>query len=66
MDTLFYLAERLIGFNKAHRSLGPLRILAASALKGCTLEEGLLLYQGRLIVPDVDNVRTELVKEAYK
>ena len=29
------------------------------------MEEGLLLYQERLIVPDVDNLRTELIREAH-
>jgi len=29
------------------------------------MEEGLLLYQKRLIVPNVDNLRMELIREAY-
>ena len=26
----------------------------------------MLLYQGRLVVPDVDNLRTDLVREAHE
>jgi len=30
-----------------------------------TLEDGLLLYQGRVVVADVDHERTKLIKEAH-
>ena len=33
--------------------------------KGYYLDEGLLLYKGRLIVPDIGILRTEIIKEAY-
>ena len=29
------------------------------------IEEGLLLYQERLIVLDINNLQTELIREAY-
>jgi hypothetical protein len=29
------------------------------------MEEGLLLYQERLIVLDINNLQTELIREAY-
>ena len=65
LDTSFPLAERLRGFNKHYLSLAGLRKLAATRTSGYTLEDGLLLYQGRLVVPDVDNIRTDLVREAH-
>ena len=33
--------------------------------KGYCLDEGLLLYKGRLIVPDTGILQTEIIKEAY-
>ena len=59
------LAERLRGFNRYYTLLASLRKLAASRTNGCTIEDGLLFYRGRLVVPDVDNVRTDLVREAH-
>jgi hypothetical protein len=66
IDTSFLLIERLLGFNKSYYSLARLRILATSGANDYILEDGLLFYQGRLLVPDADNLRTELVKEAHE
>jgi hypothetical protein len=32
---------------------------------GFTLKKDLLLYEGYLVVPDKNNLRTRLIKEAY-
>jgi hypothetical protein len=65
LETPIPLVERLRGFNKYYTPLASLRKLAASRTNGCTIEDGLLFYRGRLVVLDVDNVRIDLVREAY-
>ena len=45
--------------------MASLRKLAASRTNSCTIEDGLLFYRGRLVVLDIDNVRIDLVREAY-
>ena len=45
-----------------------LRALCEQAKKGdpkFKIEEELLLYQERLIVPNINNLRTKLIREAY-
>jgi hypothetical protein len=64
-DTSSPLAERLLGFNQYHLSLASLRKLAEANTKGYSLEGNLLLYKGRLVVPNVDTLRTDLVREAH-
>ena len=65
LDTPSPLAERLRGFNRHYTPLASLRELAASRTNGCTIEDGLLFYRGRLIVSNVDNIRIDLIREAY-
>lgn len=65
LDMSFPLADQLMGFNKRHDSLQKLRQLATDQQHGYTLEDGLLLHHGRLVVPDVANIRTDLVREAH-
>ena len=64
-DTSSPLTERLLGFNQYHLSLAGLRKLAKANAKGYSLEDNLLLYKGRLVVPNVNTLKTDLVREAY-
>ena len=65
LDTPSPLVERLRGFNRYYTPLTSLRKLAASRTNSYTIEDGLLFYRGRLVVPDVDNIRIDLIREAY-
>jgi len=62
----FPLIESVIKHNKAHPSLNALREKATDDKEeDYAIEDGLLLYQGRLIVPDVENLQTQLIREAH-
>ena len=65
LETPIPLAERLRGFNKHYTPLASLRKLATSRTNSYTIEDGLLFYKGRLVVPDVDNIYIDLIREAY-
>jgi len=61
------LINRLLAANRTAESLETLRKRARGGeKKGLVLEDGLLLYQGRLIVPDVDQIRTDLIRESHE
>ena len=61
------LVDRLLTANRTIESLETLRNRARSReRKDLVLEDGLLLFQGRLIVPDTDQLRTDLIKEAHE
>ena len=61
------LIDRLLTANRTTNSLEALRTVARTGEKNdLTLEDGLLLYQNRLIVPDTDKLRTDLIKEAHE
>jgi hypothetical protein len=59
------LVDRLLRQNREAESLQSLRAAAAAGDPDLVLEDGLLLYSGRLVVPADDNLRTELIKEAH-
>ena len=59
------LLDRLLNANKTCASLHALRAEAEAKEGDLALEDGLLLYNGRLVVPDTANLRTELIKEAH-
>ena len=61
----FPLAKRLLEANKTHASLASSRELAKSGDDHLTFEDDLLLYDGKLIVPEVDYIRTELVQAVH-
>lgn len=62
----FELVDRLLLANKNDQSLVHEREQETSSSEGpYKLEEGLLLYKGRLMVPDVDNICTNLITEAH-
>ena len=67
MTKSFKLVNRLLTVNRIAESLETLRSRARIGEKDdLTLEDDLLLYQGRLLVPDVDSLRTDLIKEAHE
>ena len=59
------LIDRIIATNCTIESLNALQSQAHANDTNLRLEEGLLLFQDRLIVPDTDNLCTDLIKEAH-
>lgn len=59
------LIDRILPHNREASSLQALRTEGRRGNGDLTLEDGLLLYDSRLGVPDADNVHTELIKEAH-
>lgn len=65
-DEPLRLVDRLLRANRDSQSLDTLRAQASTDdTKGFELEDGLLLYTGRLVVPWVDSLPTDLIKEAH-
>ena len=60
------LIDRLLAANRTIGSLEALRAQARLGDKDLKLEDGLLLYQDKLIVPDQDYLRTELIREVHE
>ena len=67
LDEPITLIDRIIQANREAPSLSTLRAQAKRMTEDqdFVLEDGLLLYDGRLVVLDVDNLRTALIREAY-
>lgn len=65
LDEPIGLIDRLLTANRTADALRALREQAAKGDPDFKTEEGLLLYQERLVVPDVNNLRTELIREAH-
>jgi hypothetical protein len=66
LDEPLGLVDRLLRANRESESLDALRTQAASSEPSeLNLNDGLLLFAGRLVVPRVDNLSTDLIKEAY-
>ena len=59
------LINHILTANRTAESLKALRDQATKNNPDLEMEEGLLLYQEQLIVPDVDNLRIELIREAH-
>ena len=59
------LIDQIITANRTADSLDALRAQAEAGNDDLKLEDGLLLYQDKLIVPDTDHLRIDLIKEAY-
>ncbi|KAI0990740.1 hypothetical protein K3495_g17447, partial [Podosphaera aphanis] len=59
------LADRLLQANKSCESLQSLRTQATSNPGDFHMQDGLLLYRGRLVVPEKDDLRTLLIREAH-
>ena len=60
------LIDRLLAANRTTESLEALRAQARLGDEDLKIEDGLLLYQDKLIVPDKDYLRTELIKEVHE
>ena len=60
------LIDRIIAANRTATSLKALQVQARASNADLKLENGLLLYQGRLIVPDTNNLHTDLIREAHE
>jgi len=59
------LINRILIANRTAESLKALRDQATEGDPNLEIEDGLLLYQERLIVPDVNNLQMELIREAH-
>ena len=64
LDETDGLVERILHKNRTAPSLQALREQAKRGDNDFALEDGLLLYSGRLVVP-TSQVRTELIREAH-
>jgi len=65
LDEPIGLIDCILIANRTAESLKALRDQAMEGNPDLEMEDGLLLYQERLIVLDVDNLRMELIREAY-
>jgi transposase InsO family protein len=59
------LVDRILTANRTTDSLEALRKQASRKDQDFTLLDGLLLYQGRLVIPAVNNLVTDLIREAH-
>jgi transposase InsO family protein len=59
------LVARVLQANRDSKSLQPLRYRASSDRTEFSMQNGLLLYKDRLIVPDTANLRTLLIREVH-
>lgn len=59
------LIDRLLITNRTTDSLTALRSHAMQSKGDFTLSDGLLLYQDKLVVPAVDNLIADLIREAH-
>ena len=66
INTSIPLVKKLLGFNKYYNSLTNLRELISAGTDNYKLVNGLLLYRECLVVPNVNNLRTNLVREAHE
>ena len=69
LDESTDLTDRILRANREAPSLQALRAAACRSSEDesyFTLEDGLLLYDRRLVVPSTSYLQTELIKEAYK
>ncbi len=64
LDTVT-VVDRVLRANRNEPSLEALRNQAAKSDRYLTLYEGILLYQGKVVVPDVDCLRTHLIREVH-
>ena len=66
INTSFPLVKQLLGFNKHYNSLTNLRELITIGINNYKLVNGLLFYREYLVVPNVNNLCTNLIREAYE
>ena len=61
----YELIDLILRANREHESLQPFRELAAKEVSGWKLSDGLLTRFGKLMVPDVANLRTRLIDSIH-
>ena len=61
----YELIDKILHANRVHDSLEVFRKLATTGKEGWKLADGLLTYHGKLVVPDTDLLRTQLVQQAH-
>ena len=66
IDKPLGLINRILPANRTAESLQALRAQAEEGDSELTLEDGLLLYNERLVVPETDHLRTDLIKKVHK
>jgi transposase InsO family protein len=59
------IVDRVLQANRKEPSLDALRTQAARSDPNLTLFNGILLYQGKVIVPDINYLRTHLIREIH-
>ena len=65
LDAPFGLVDQILRANRSRRQLESETDHLSRGQVGWEDKDGLLLYDGRLLVPDVDNLRTKLIAEAH-
>ena len=65
LDKSLGLVDQLLRANHKSESLEALQIQTASNSTELALDNRLLLYAGQLVVPQIDNLPTDLIKEAH-
>jgi transposase InsO family protein len=64
LDTIT-VVDQVLQANRQEPSLEALRVQAAQSDRNLTLHNGILLYQGKVIVPDINYLRTHLIREIH-
>jgi transposase InsO family protein len=60
------LVDRILQANRTSESLATLRLRAADPeQEDWQIKDGLLYFYGRLVLPDEDNLRTHVIREAH-
>jgi hypothetical protein len=65
MSNELTLVARILQANREAKSLQTLRIASTHDQSKFSMQNGLLLYKDRLIVPDTSNLRTLLIREVH-
>ena len=66
IDKPLGLINRILQANRMAESLQALQAQAEEGDPELTLEDGLFLYNERLVVPETDHLCTDLIKEAHE
>jgi hypothetical protein len=64
LDTVTVI-DRVLQANRDEHSLEALRIQATKSDPHLTLHTGILLYQNKVVVSNIDYLRTHLIREVY-
>ena len=64
--TTMTTVERIIASNQTHASLGEFREMARNGHEKWTLQAGMLLREGKLMVPDEEDLRVRLLDEVHR